>query len=73
MKDMKNYCEKLKTKSEKISAVVSNGRFIMMSDTEDLKLILEDLKTKLDLQGGGNSQMVQGMIKCETKKLIELI
>ena len=73
MKDMKNYCEKLKTKSEKISVVVSNGRFIMMSDTEDLKLILEDLKTKLDLQGGGNSQMVQGMIKCETKKLIELI
>ncbi len=45
----------------------------MMSDTEDLKLIFEDLKTKLDLQGGGNSQMVQGMIKCETKKLIELI
>ncbi len=73
MKDMKNYCEKLKTKSEKISVVVSNGRFIMMSDTEDLKLILEDLKTKLDLQGGGNSQMVQGMIKCETKKIIELI
>ena len=36
MNDMKNYCLKLKLKAKKVSAVISDGKFIMMSDTEDL-------------------------------------
>lgn len=72
MNDMKKYCLKLKPKAKKVSAVISDGKFIMMSDTEDLKPIFENLKTKVNLQGGGNSLMIQGKIIDDTKKFVEL-
>lgn len=73
MKDMKNYCLKLKEKSSKIAGVVCNGRFLIMSDTVDLNEKFKILKEKLDIKGGGNSLLIQGQINEDPNKLVELL
>lgn len=73
MKDMKNYCLKLKEKASKIAGVVCNGRFLIMSDTVDLNEKFKILKEKLDIKGGGNSLLIQGQINEDPNKLVELL
>lgn len=71
-KDLKNYCTKLKEKVTGIAGVINNGKFIIMSDSKDLKPILKNLKDTLNINGGGNSQMIQGQLNDEPQKLIKL-
>lgn len=73
MNDMKNFCEKLKSKVSGIAGIISNEKFIFMSDTENLKDIFENLKNKFDIKGGGNSKMVQGQISSDPEELIKKI
>jgi len=73
MNDMKNYCLKLKLKAKKVSAVISDGKFIMMSDTEDLKQVFESLKIKVNLQGGGSNLVFQGKIIDDIEKFKKAI
>ncbi len=73
MNDMKNYCLKLKLKAKKVSAVISDGKFIMMSDTEDLKQVFESLKIKVNLQGGGSNLVFQGKIIGDIEKFKKAI
>ncbi len=73
MKDMKNYCLKLKKKASKTVGVICNGRFLMMSDTVDLKEKFEKLKENLDIKGGGNSLLIQGQINESPNKLVEMM
>lgn len=71
MNEMKNYCNLLKEKATNIAGVVSNGRFLMMSDNVDLKLVLNELKTEFDIKGGGNSQLIQGQFAGDVEALIK--
>lgn len=73
MNDMKNLCNKLKEKASSISGVVSNGKFILMSDKENLKELLEELKKNFDIKGGGNTNMIQGNIMSSPQEIIEMI
>ncbi len=73
MNDMKTLCNKLKEKASNISGVVSNGKFVFMSDTENLKEILEELKETYEIKGGGNATMIQGNIIGDPQKIIEKI
>ncbi len=73
MNDMKNFCIKLKEKAIGISGIISNGRFIFMSDTINLKDLLEKLKVKFDIKGGGNSNMIQGQISNNSEEIINEI
>lgn len=73
MNDMKNFCNKLKEKVTGIAGVISNGRFIFMSDTEDLTNVLERLKNKFDIKGGGNSKMIQGQTASNPQEIIDEI
>ena len=68
MNEMKNYCNLLKEKATNIAGVVSNGRFLMMSDNVDLKSVLNELKTEFDIKGGGNSQLIQGQFAIKHSK-----
>lgn len=69
--DMRNYCNALKEKATHIAGVISDGRFIMISDNVDLKQVLNDLKTEFDIKGGGNSQMIQGQFAGDVDALIK--
>ena len=71
MNEMKNYCNLLKEKATNIAGVVSNGRFLMMSDNVDLKSVLNELKTEFDIKGGGNSQLIQGQFAGDVEALIK--
>ena len=71
MIEMKNYCNLLKEKATNIAGVVSNGRFLMMSDNVDLKSVLNELKTEFDIKGGGNSQLIQGQFAGDVEALIK--
>ena len=71
MNEMKNYCNLLKEKVTNIAGVVSNGRFLMMSDNVDLKSVLNELKTEFDIKGGGNSQLIQGQFAGDVEALIK--
>lgn len=73
MKDMKNYCLKLKKKTTKIAGIICNGRFLIMSDNVNLKEKFEVLKENLDIKGGGNALLIQGQINESPYKLIELL
>ena len=73
MKDMKNYCLKLKKKTTKIAGIICNGRFLIMSDNVNLKEKFEVLKENLDIKGGGNALLIQGQINEAPYKLIELL
>lgn len=73
MNDMKNYCNKLKNKSESIAGIVSNGKFIFMSDTINLKDVLAKLKENIDIKGGGNNSSIQGQTSCSFDKIKEII
>lgn len=70
MNDMKNFCSKLKEKASGISGVISNGKFIIMSDTANLKDVLEILKSKFDIKGGGNTSMIQGQTSSNPQEII---
>ena len=71
MNEMKNYCNLLKEKATNIAGVISNGRFLMMSDNVDLKSVLNELKTEFDIKGGGNSQLIQGQFAGDVEALIK--
>lgn len=73
MNDMKNFCNKLKEKANNISGVISNGKFIFMSDTENLKELLEKLKTEFNIKGGGTTTMIQGSFVGNPQEIIEKI
>lgn len=73
MNDMKNYCTKLKTKASNISGVISNGKFILMSDTCDLKEVFNNIKQSVNVKGGGNNLLVQGQLLDDAQKLKEII
>lgn len=70
MNDMKNFCSKLKEKASGISGVISNGKFILMSDTANLKDVLEILKSKFNIKGGGNTSMIQGQTSSNPQEII---
>lgn len=71
MNDMKNFCNKLKEKATEIAGVISNGKFIFMSDTKDLKETLEYLKNKFDIKGGGNNKIIQGQTTSNSQDIIK--
>lgn len=73
MSDMKNYCMKLKPKVMNISGIISNGKFIFMSDTINLKELLQKLKENVDIKGGGNNQLIQGQLNGNFDKIKEII
>lgn len=73
MNDMKNFCNMLKGKVTRIAGIISNGKFVFMSDTENLKELLENLKNKFDIKGGGNSNMVQGQTSSNPQEIIKEI
>lgn len=73
MNDMKIICNKLKEKANNISGVISNGKFIFMSDKQNLKELLEELKNVFEIKGGGNANMIQGNILCNPQEIIEKI
>lgn len=73
MNDMKNYCLKLKEKASSISGVISNGKFILMSDTTDLKNVFNQIKETVNVKGGGNNLLVQGQLLDDSQKLKEII
>lgn len=73
MNDMKFLCSKLKEKASKISGIISNGKFVFMSDNINLKEILESLKNKFNIKGGGNGKMIQGQTQEAPQKIIEEI
>lgn len=76
MNDMKNFCNKLKEKATNISGIISDGKFIFMSNSEDLKELLEELKKNFNIKGGGNANMIQGTIidtPQEIERMIEKI
>lgn len=73
MNDMKNYCMKLKSKASNISGIISNGKFIFMSDTVNLKEVLQTLKENIDIKGGGNNQLIQGQVNGNFDKIKEII
>lgn len=73
MNDMKKLCNNLKEKASEIAGVISDGRFVFMSDTENLKDLLENLKGKFDIKGGGNSNMIQGQIAANPQDIINSI
>ena len=68
--DMRNYCNLLKEKTTNIAGVIADGRFLMMSNNQDLKQVLNDLKIEFDIKGGGSSQMIQGQFSGEAEALI---
>ena len=68
--DMRNYCNLLKEKTTNIAGVIADGRFLMMSNNQDLKQVLNDLKREFDIKGGGSSQMIQGQFSGEAEALI---
>ena len=70
---MKNYCMKLKSKASNICGIISNGKFIFMSDTVNLKDFLQKLKENINIKGGGNSQLIQGQINDNFDKIKEII
>lgn len=72
--EMKTFCEFiLKEKKVNIAGIISSNKFILMSDKEDLKKKLDEIKEKLDIKGGGNSSLIQGQFSCDTNKFIKLI
>ena len=73
MNDVKNYCTKLKEKASNISGVVSNGKFILMSDTINLKDVFDELKQNINVKGGGNKLLVQGQLLDDIDKFKEII
>lgn len=73
MNDMKNYCMKLKSKASNICGIISNGKFIFMSDTVNLKDVLQKLKESINIKGGGNNQLIQGQINDDLDKIKEII
>ena len=73
MNDMKNYCMKLKTKASNISGIISNGKFIFMSDIVNLKEVFQELKENVNIKGGGNNQLIQGQVSDNFDKIIEII
>lgn len=73
MNDMKNYCMKLKLKASNICGIISNGKFIFMSDTVNLKEVLQKLKESINIKGGGNNQLIQGQIDDDLDKIKEII
>ena len=42
----------------------------MMSNNQDLKQVLNDLKIEFDIKGGGSSQMIQGQFSGDAEALI---
>ena len=68
--DMRNYCNLLKEKTTNIAGVIADGRFLMMSNNQDLKQVLNDLKIEFDIKGGGSSQMIQGQFSGDAEALI---
>lgn len=73
MNDMKNYCTKLKSKASNISGIVSNGKFIFMSDTVNLKEVFQVLKENIDIKGGGSNLLIQGQVNSNFDKIKEII
>ncbi len=73
MNDMKNYCTKLKSKASNISGIVSNGKFILMSDKVDLKEVFQKLKENVNIKGGGSNLLIQGQINDSFDKIKEII
>jgi len=72
--EMKTFCSFiLKEKKTNVAGIVSNNKFILMSDKEDLKKKLEEIKKTLDIKGGGNSALIQGQFTCDSKEFIKLI
>ena len=72
--DMKKYCEYiLNNKDTKIAGIITNNKFVLMSETCDLKEVLENLKSKIDIKGGGNSQLIQGQFNGLTEDLLKII
>ena len=72
--DMKKYCEYiLKNKNTQIAGVITNNKFILMSEHEDLKEVMSHLKEKMDIKGGGNSQLVQGQFTGASSDFINII
>lgn len=73
MNDIKNYCTKLKEKASNISGVVSNGKFILMSDTVNLKDVFNEIKQNINIKGGGNNLFVQGQLLDDIDKFKEIV
>lgn len=73
MNDMKNYCTKLKSKASNISGIISNGKFIFMSDTVNLKDVFQVLKENIDIKGGGSNLLIQGQVNSNFDKIKEII
>lgn len=71
--DMKNFCNKLKQKANKIAGVISDNKFIFMSDTENLKDLLNNLKEKFDIKGGGNNNLIQGQTSADFNRIVNEI
>lgn len=73
MNDMKSYCTKLKSKASNISGIVSNGKFIFMSDRVNLKDVFQTLKENIDIKGGGSNLLIQGQVNGSFDKIKEII
>lgn len=73
MNDMKIYCNKLKSKASNISGVISNGKFVLMSDTINLKDVFQELKENINIKGGGNNILIQGQLQDSSNKVKEII
>lgn len=68
--DMKASCNKIKEKATRIAGVFSNNKFIFMSNTENLKELLESLKSRFDIKGGGSNNMIQGQTSSNIQEII---
>ncbi len=73
--DIKILCTKLKEKANKISAVFSNNngiyKFMIMSDTIDLKELSNRFRQELGAKCGGNSVLVQGQISASKESILK--
>ena len=72
--DMKILCEKIKHKVNNIAAVFNKNndiyKFIIMSDTVDLKEMANNFRQKLNAKGGGNSVLIQGQLNANEKDIL---
>ena len=74
--DLKSFCTKLLTKVNSIAGVVSQNRFILMSNNVNLKEELDKIKQEVNIKGGGNNVMVQGQIlgdESSIEKFVKLL
>lgn len=76
LNDMKNMCEKIKDKTNKIAAIFCNNnnvyKFIIMSDVIDLKELSNRFRNELNAKCGGNSVLVQGQVESSKENILKM-